>query len=136
MRLFFFLSSRRRHTRCALVTGVQTCALPIWRGGRRAVIGDLVAWVSRASPTLIMVEDLHWADPPTLEILSAMIPLTREHPVAFLGTTRPDGDPLAGPWPAIGLDQPASTINLAPLRPQKGPLFRPGFRPDERQSCG
>src|SRR3546814_12853222 len=26
---FFFLSSRRRHTRCALVTGFQTCALPI-----------------------------------------------------------------------------------------------------------
>src|SRR3546814_2697313 len=25
-----FLSSRRRHTRCALVTGVQTCALPIF----------------------------------------------------------------------------------------------------------
>src|SRR3546814_18869840 len=31
MRSFcLFLSSRRRHTRCALVTGVQTCALPIW----------------------------------------------------------------------------------------------------------
>src|SRR3546814_7050307 len=28
----FFFSSRRRHTRCALVTGVQTCALPILRG--------------------------------------------------------------------------------------------------------
>src|SRR3546814_7678649 len=27
--LFFFFSSRRRHTSCALVTGVQTCALPI-----------------------------------------------------------------------------------------------------------
>src|SRR3546814_9357639 len=27
---FFFCSSRRRHTRCALVTGVQTCALPIF----------------------------------------------------------------------------------------------------------
>src|SRR3546814_3713160 len=27
--LFFVFSSRRRHTRCALVTGVQTCALPI-----------------------------------------------------------------------------------------------------------
>src|SRR3546814_13158596 len=26
---FCFFSSRRRHTRCALVTGVQTCALPI-----------------------------------------------------------------------------------------------------------
>src|SRR3546814_48814 len=28
----FFFSSRRRHTRCALVTGVQTCALPISEG--------------------------------------------------------------------------------------------------------
>src|SRR3546814_3042775 len=27
----FFFSSQRRHTRCALVTGVQTCALPILR---------------------------------------------------------------------------------------------------------
>src|SRR3546814_11522984 len=32
MYLFVFLSSRRRHTRCALVTGVQTCALPILTG--------------------------------------------------------------------------------------------------------
>src|SRR3546814_5088734 len=30
----FFFSSRRRHTRCALVTGVQTCALPISDRGR------------------------------------------------------------------------------------------------------
>src|SRR3546814_12954089 len=42
----FFFSSRRRHTRCALVTGVQTCALPILRadggerGFRQAVVGD------------------------------------------------------------------------------------------------
>src|SRR3546814_18674109 len=47
----FFFSSRRRHTRCALVTGVQTCALPIsaafavlmpiawWLGGRRGKAG-------------------------------------------------------------------------------------------------
>src|SRR3546814_5058535 len=28
--LQFFFTSRRRHTRCALVTGVQTCALPIY----------------------------------------------------------------------------------------------------------
>src|SRR3546814_1521193 len=28
--IYFFFSSRRRHTRCALVTGVQTCALPIY----------------------------------------------------------------------------------------------------------
>src|SRR3546814_20747288 len=40
--VFFFFSSRRRHTRCALVTGVQTCALPIWRALPAAAPPDLV----------------------------------------------------------------------------------------------
>src|SRR3546814_9768111 len=35
----FFFSSRRRHTRCALVTGVQTCALPICTAGRPTNMG-------------------------------------------------------------------------------------------------
>src|SRR3546814_8554252 len=34
----FFFSSRRRHTRCALVTGVQTCALPICKLTARSLI--------------------------------------------------------------------------------------------------
>src|SRR3546814_271877 len=41
----FFFSSRRRHTRCALVTGVQTCALPIY-------VWDSVESVSRAVAAL------------------------------------------------------------------------------------
>src|SRR3546814_3871740 len=36
--LCFFFSSRRRHTRCALVTGVQTCALPISAEGQLALL--------------------------------------------------------------------------------------------------
>src|SRR3546814_7430767 len=41
----FVFSSRRRHTRCALVTGVQTCALPISLAvaGFRAEDSDIVA---------------------------------------------------------------------------------------------
>src|SRR3546814_10393105 len=39
----FFFSSRRRHTRCALVTGVQTCALPIFPSGIKLQIEDLKA---------------------------------------------------------------------------------------------
>src|SRR3546814_173690 len=34
----FFFSSRRRHTRCALVTGVQTCALPI---SKRVIVSQM-----------------------------------------------------------------------------------------------
>src|SRR3546814_4504871 len=37
--LYFFFSSRRRHTRCALVTGVQTCALPISSEALRSTCG-------------------------------------------------------------------------------------------------
>src|SRR3546814_5679008 len=37
----FFFSSRRRHTRCALVTGVQTCALPILRKHRLVMTGSV-----------------------------------------------------------------------------------------------
>src|SRR3546814_6047496 len=44
-----FFSSRRRHTRCALVTGVQTCALPIWLFKR---LGDPV----RAGETIAIVQ--------------------------------------------------------------------------------
>src|SRR3546814_4749379 len=40
----FFFSSRRRHTRCALVTGVQTCALPISLG-RIASGGELARFL-------------------------------------------------------------------------------------------
>src|SRR3546814_2233799 len=42
---FFFFSSRRRHTRCALVTGVQTCALPIFWLSRIGTSGGLFAAV-------------------------------------------------------------------------------------------
>src|SRR3546814_2227011 len=39
---FFFFSSRRRHTRCALVTGVQTCALPIYIGASYAGVLSMI----------------------------------------------------------------------------------------------
>src|SRR3546814_9937571 len=53
--LCFCFSSRRRHTRCALVTGVQTCALPIslnllgdfGGGGTYLAFGIVAALVER-----------------------------------------------------------------------------------------
>src|SRR3546814_17613162 len=51
----FFFSSRRRHTRCALVTGVQTCALPI----------SIVPRATRSSGSLPM-------SPPQAERVSAV----------------------------------------------------------------
>src|SRR3546814_6460346 len=52
----FFFSSRRRHTRCALVTGVQTCALPIFtiaRSGKSPVIFGRSADFAKAADKVI-----------------------------------------------------------------------------------
>src|SRR3546814_2083209 len=52
----FFFSSRRRHTRCALVTGVQTCALPICR--LRQALGDRAEGTEIVPPTLLVRDRL------------------------------------------------------------------------------
>src|SRR3546814_5466696 len=61
----FFFSSRRRHTRCALVTGVQTCALPICRvisqsqaPGTELDAGSEVAYVLSSGPELVVVPNV------------------------------------------------------------------------------
>src|SRR3546814_3076455 len=46
MFMVFFFSSRRRHTSCALVTGVQTCALPIYIDAIRDDAGAIVGAVN------------------------------------------------------------------------------------------
>src|SRR3546814_9374780 len=56
---YFFFSSRRRHTRCALVTGVQTCALPILD---EDVLGDAQAVLAHAFEELLGRQDLAAGD--------------------------------------------------------------------------
>src|SRR3546814_13162962 len=54
----FFFSSRRRHTRCALVTGVQTCALPISASaGRRSCPCPRRPTARRAPPLTDPLQD-------------------------------------------------------------------------------
>src|SRR3546814_10709809 len=68
--VLFFVSSRRRHTSCALVTGVQTCALPICTeaikhtvatGVGVAILSALAVQTELRAKTLVVVpvKDLH-----------------------------------------------------------------------------
>src|SRR3546814_10775390 len=60
----FFFSSRRRHTRCALVTGVQTCALPIYAEKNLANARELFeqglrsAFASLAEPEQLTLQEV------------------------------------------------------------------------------
>src|SRR3546814_1101373 len=60
--VYFFFSSRRRHTRCALVTGVQTCALPI--------CDSLIAALRGFRRQALHAEKLSFVHPATGEELS------------------------------------------------------------------
>src|SRR3546814_4158632 len=54
--MYFFFASRRRHTRCALVTGVQTCALPIsGRSRLHAAVRRPARGAGTVKPHLAMV---------------------------------------------------------------------------------
>src|SRR3546814_10252810 len=56
----FFFSSRRRHTRCALVTGVQTCALPIYYNKR--TVGDFIDDVGKNGWAATVADRKMWAE--------------------------------------------------------------------------
>src|SRR3546814_1808069 len=64
----FLCSSRRRHTRCALVTGVQTCALPISDAasvdpGGRSFADRVVQIVEAAYPVDSVILEKESGDP-------------------------------------------------------------------------
>src|SRR3546814_15036226 len=62
----FFFSSRRRHTRCALVTGVQTCALPIFGCMLGYVLdGDVPFSLQKLTSAIIAHAPLSLIDGPT-----------------------------------------------------------------------
>src|SRR3546814_4412176 len=88
MCMCFFFSSRRRHTRCALVTGVQTCALPICivhsvMGATLEVADELVIVAGLsvdearlASETLTWLETNGYSD----QVRSAVVVLNNARP--------------------------------------------------------
>src|SRR3546814_5461157 len=86
--LLFFFSSRRRHTRCALVTGVQTCALPICTGGK-------VQWNEGRD---LWMHDVCANQSPVCEA----VPLNAEHPLFILYTSGSTGKPKGVQHAAAG----------------------------------
>src|SRR3546814_8323793 len=67
-----FFSSRRRHTRCALVTGVQTCALPILRFRERYIIVQHRAVALPSRPNIYQAYNALLGAPEPLETAMAL----------------------------------------------------------------
>ena len=64
---------------------------------------------ARAQPLVLAFEDLHWADPTTLDLLSGLAERGALAPLFVVATTRPE---FRAPW---GARSHHGTITLAPL---------------------
>ena len=66
---------------------------------RRRLLATLVAWLlgaAKAQPLVIATEDLHWADPSTLELIQLLVEQGASARLLLLYTVRPEFRP---PWP-------------------------------------
>ena len=62
----------------------------------RSAFATWVATLARQGPVVVAVDDLHWADPPTLELAGELLALSDTEPVLFVGTSRID--PASDGW--------------------------------------
>ncbi|WP_087736066.1 adenylate/guanylate cyclase domain-containing protein [Paraburkholderia piptadeniae] len=84
--------------------------------GKQALAARVTDAVCRKAATLIIVEDLHWADPEVLGYLSAFASGIANGPGVLVTTSRVEGDPIDATWRARCRDTPFTTIDLGPLR--------------------
>ena len=79
---------------------------------RRRQLAALLAWVmggARAQPIVLAIEDLHWADPTTLDVIRSVAERGSLAPLLVLATTRPE---FRAPW---DMRSHHGVISLAPL---------------------
>jgi len=80
-----------------------------WRRRQLAAITEAVTAGARIQPVVLAIEDLHWADPTTLDVLKGIAERGGLAPLFIVATTRPEFRP---PW---GMRSHHATVALAPL---------------------
>jgi tetratricopeptide (TPR) repeat protein len=78
---------------------------------RRAWL-DLLGAETRAHPVVLVIEDLHWGDPPSVEFLDATLRLLADAPLMVLALARPEVHDL---FPRLWSERPLLELRLRPL---------------------
>lgn len=87
--------------------------------GKRELVAALVVDACARGLVLIVIEDLHWADPLLLGHLAALAASIAQGSGLLVLTSRVEGDPLDAAWRASCRATPFATIDLGPLRPEE-----------------
>ena len=90
--------------------------------------------IAAEGPAVVVIEDLHWADPPLLDFLSYFAEWAEGVPLLLLCTARPELFEKHGSWGARTRN--AHTINLSPLSEARDERARAGAARAERVGAG
>ena len=85
------------------------------QSGKQEVITALVQRLSGPQPLLIMMEDIHWAEPALLNQLGQLAADIKDYPVIFVFSTRFEGEPLDPVWRSQIQSTPLLRLDLSPL---------------------
>jgi class 3 adenylate cyclase/tetratricopeptide (TPR) repeat protein len=83
--------------------------------GRAAALRCLLESAATQAPMLLTVEDLHWADAPTLAYVAEAVRAAGALPIVIVLTSRLEDDPLGPSWRASVQGSPFVTLDLGPL---------------------
>jgi class 3 adenylate cyclase/tetratricopeptide (TPR) repeat protein len=86
------------------------------RRGMARALAALLRHATHDRPCLIAVEDVHWANDATLDLLARLAGEAMRHAAIVVMTTRFDGDPLDAAWRAQAAGSLSVTIDLRALR--------------------
>lgn len=84
--------------------------------GKRAVVAELLKALAATQPLVIIVEDIHWADPLILAHLAKIAATLADSRGLLVMTSRVDGYPLDQAWRSGTGGCPVMTLDLTPLR--------------------
>jgi predicted ATPase len=73
----------------------------VLQGRYAAVAHRLVRGRSASRPLVLVLEDIHWADPASVDLIRGLLPLAVQHPVLFLAATR--NEPESAGWGLVSL---------------------------------
>lgn len=85
-------------------------------------VRDLLLAVSRQAPLLFILEDLHWADQASIDLLQYLLDMVRQAPVLFMAISRPFQDLTSKnvfDWANQHLGEHFCSINLEGLSPEQ-----------------
>ncbi|HVR67105.1 MAG TPA: adenylate/guanylate cyclase domain-containing protein [Verrucomicrobiae bacterium] len=84
--------------------------------GRESVLQTLLRRLAAQKPVMILIEDVHWADPPVLSVLAALARVADDAPAILAMTTRIEGDPIDAAWRGQAGGGALAIVDLGPLR--------------------